>query len=504
MGSYTRTTRAWLENRFRKKDDNGNYFAHMPIYGIGHPSGEGNHVARMCRFLRILRVLDGLEFGTLLDVGGAEGYLSHVVRSVFGTDTATTDLSLEACQRARELFGLPAAAVDSSRLPFATDSFDVVVCSEVVEHLERPVETMLELCRIARRAVVLTTEEVGYNRDEIAAYLFKRPGWPHMERNLFHPDDFTNCLGNITMTPQTDQPPPDDSMVGDAALQWMEENTQSNEMAAGRLGVVATIPQAGFQTRQRRVDNADLLRQLLSTIIEPGHKATPPDADRQTAWLATMRDPMTGAALADNGDALTGSRSYPVKNGIPDFYVDEPDRTANDAISSDENDPLAALEEPKRTACMDLRKRLHLPDSWPQDLFDLRNPEQRRGFWPNEQLVPREQPGDGFCWHATSNDPWVVTPCLMRRVNHVELEMRVHSTKHGRDDLTGQIFWKDAHHDTFTEECSVKFPLINDGEVHRMKVDMTANSKLPSIIEWLRLDLADAPGEIDLLSIRLK
>ena len=61
MGYYPRTTRAWLENRFRKKDDNGNYFAHMPIYGIGHPSGEGNHVARTCRFLRILRVLDGLE-----------------------------------------------------------------------------------------------------------------------------------------------------------------------------------------------------------------------------------------------------------------------------------------------------------------------------------------------------------------------------------------------------------------------------------------------------------
>jgi hypothetical protein len=39
-----------------------------------------------------------------------------VVRSVFGTDTATTDLSLEACQRARELFGLPTAAVNSSRL----------------------------------------------------------------------------------------------------------------------------------------------------------------------------------------------------------------------------------------------------------------------------------------------------------------------------------------------------------------------------------------------------
>ncbi|MFT7537051.1 MAG: hypothetical protein ACI85K_003007 [Hyphomicrobiaceae bacterium] len=129
---------------------------------------------------------------------------------------------------------------------------------------------------------------------------------------------------------------------------------------------------------------------------------------------------------------------------------------------------------------MELRVRVHLPDCWSQDLFDLRQYGQRRGFWPNEQLVPREHPGDGFSWSATADEPWIVTPCLMHKVRIVELEMRVHSPQHGPDELTGQIFWKDADHYTFTEECSVKFQLINDGDLHRMTVDMTSTAKLPT------------------------
>jgi hypothetical protein len=200
---------------------------------------------------------------------------------------------------------------------------------------------------------------------------------------------------------------------------------------------------------------------------------------------------------------LQASRTYAGHNGIPDFYVDEPDRDAGEPLSSD-LDPVAALPKPRRTACMELRQKLHLPHRWPQDLFELRDYDHRRGFWPNEQLVPRGPHDRGFCWTATGNDPWVVTPCLLRPLKTVELEMRVHSPQFGRDDLTGQIFWKDASHHTFTEECSVKFDLINDGEVHRMKVDLTASANWPAVVEWLRFDLSNEAGEVDLHSVRLR
>jgi SAM-dependent methyltransferase len=171
----------------------------MPVYGLGHPDAEGGHLRRYARIARILRALDGIEFESLLDVGGAEGYVAHAAARILGCEAASVDLSLQASLRARELFGLPSAAVDSWRLPFADGAFDVVLCSEVIEHVENPVETLLELQRVARVAVILTTEEVHYDRAHIDAYLWKRPGWPHMERNLFHPDDLRASLPTATL-----------------------------------------------------------------------------------------------------------------------------------------------------------------------------------------------------------------------------------------------------------------------------------------------------------------
>jgi SAM-dependent methyltransferase len=499
MTSYTRTTRAWLEQRFLMRSEAGHYFAHMPIYGVGHPDAEPGHAARLCRISRILRVLDGLAFDTMLDVGGAEGYLGHLAQTIFGVEAATSDLSLEANRRAREIFALPSAAVDCSRLPFADDAFDVVVCSEVIEHVEHPVETMLELCRVARQTVVLTTEEVRYDRNWIDDYLFKRPGWPHMERNLFHPDDFAACLPGATMTPQMDRPPTDQPTERDATEAWILATSQSDRMAEPAIGVVVTAPQAHHRSRDRQHGDEALLQRLLATTVPSGHRSPPPSAARMARFFATLRDPETGAELRRDGDALHGSRSYPVVDEVPDFFVDVPDAARERLVAR-----TAQLPSARRDALLELRDRLFLPDRWTQDHFDLRQRDQRRGFWPNEQLVPRQDAGEGFCWQATDNDPWVVTPCLMRPVRAIELELRVHAPEHGTDALTGQVFFKGAEQQTFTEECSVKFPLSNDGQLRTVRVVLSGNEHLPDEVQWLRLDLADAAcQEIDLLSLRL-
>lgn len=498
MTFYGRTTRAWLDQRFAKRSPNGVFFAHMPIYGLGHPDAEGNHTGRMARFLRILRALDGMHFDTLLDVGGAEGYLGHVVRELFGAATATTDLSLEACCRARELFALPSAAVDCSRLPFADAAFDVVVCSEVLEHVEQPVATMLELCRVARCAVVLTTEEVRYDRASIDDYLFRRPGWPHMERNLFHPDDLAACLPGASFVPQCDAPPPQLD-ARDAALAWLLAHTRSESMQPGRIGVVATIPRDGLARRPRRFEDRALLERLFETTVVPGARATAPDAVADAAWFARLRDPQTHEPLRVEPGALVGSRSWPVRDGVPDFVdVDAPPCTRG-ALER----RLAGSSPARRQAMLDLHDRLALPDRWTQDVFDLRRREDRRGFWPNDQLVRR--PGtEGFLWHAIGNDPWIVTPFLQRRVRAVEIEMRIHAPGHAVDAGTAQLFWKDADHETFTEPCSISWRPRNDGQVHCYRLELAGHPHAPEEVQWFRLDPVDGPCEVDFVSLRLE
>jgi SAM-dependent methyltransferase len=67
------------------------------------------------------------------------------------------DLSIAALQLARkrvdEANWVGGSALD---LPFANDSFDAVVCLEVLEHLHDPELALLELTRVARSWLVLS------------------------------------------------------------------------------------------------------------------------------------------------------------------------------------------------------------------------------------------------------------------------------------------------------------------------------------------------------------
>ena len=502
MGLYTRITRNWLEHRFTRRSPAGVYYAHMPVYGYGQPDCETGHTGRLARALRMLRALDRLEFGSLLDVGGAEGFFATVVQRMFGVPTATTDLSHEACLRARELFALPAAAVDSARLPFADGAFDVVVCSEVLEHVEHPVETLLELQRVARVAVLLTTEEIRYDRAVLDDYLFRRPGWPHMERNLFHPDDLADCLPGARFEPQCDAWPPQQEPPADEALAWLRAHTRTPELAPGRIGVVATIPGPRFEARPPRYDDEQRLAALFAPQTVPGQRAPTPSAADDAAWFARLRDPHTGAPLRHAGGELHGSRRYVVRDGVPDFVdVDAPPPPRDTLVAR-----TAALPAVQRDALLSLRDRLYLPERWPQDHFDLRVREQRRGFWPNHDLVPRAAPAPhdvGFVWNSIGPDPWVVTPCLARPIATVELVMRIHNPAYSVDAGVGQLFWKGADDDSFAEERSVKFQVWNDGQVHHYRVPLAGHPGLPAEVQWLRIDPVDGRAEIDLLELRL-
>ncbi|MBL8722440.1 MAG: class I SAM-dependent methyltransferase [Planctomycetes bacterium] len=498
MGLYTRITRHWLEHRFATRSATGVYHAHMPIYGFGSADAEGNQVGRLARVFRILRELDGLSFTSLLDVGGAEGFLPHLVRTLFGAQVTTSDLSHQACRRARELFGIAGAAVDSTHLPFRTGAFDVVVCSEVLEHVENPVETLLELQRVAARAVILTTEELRYDRAEIDAYLFRRPGWPHMERNLFHPTDLAPCLPGARLLPQMDQPPPKHETSLAAARTFWLTHTHSEALAPGRIGVIAVDPRDPHCQRARRHTDTELLDRLLATTIAPGsHWPAPPPLD---TLLPKLCAPRSLGVLRRDGDHLVdpAGMRYPVVDEVPDFV-----RVEDAAPSRAELERRVAAEPPPRAAALlALRDRMHLPDRWPQDAFDFRDPAQRRGFWPNDQLLPRTG-GEGFAWRAVGGDPWVVTPCLQRPLRFVEMELRVHAPDTPVAAGTGQVFWKGPDDDAFAEARSVKFVVPNDGQFHVHRIELADHPLLPAEVQWLRLDPIDGACEVDLRVLRL-
>lgn len=191
VDEYTRKTRDWLDDRFRTTDSRGVYVAHQPIYGFRRGPYDRGAVPRYVRSHRILSALAQIEFASLLDVGGAEGYHSHLVRHFFPSVTVRhSDLSAEACRRAREIFGLESEQADVHHLPFPDGAFDVVLCSESIEHVTDPDQAIKELLRVAARALVVTVphepeETVAQNRehhdDHAHLHTFDLNSFKHLE-----------------------------------------------------------------------------------------------------------------------------------------------------------------------------------------------------------------------------------------------------------------------------------------------------------------------------------
>src|SRR4051812_36966272 len=119
MDQYTIDTKNWLNKRFQQTTPDGIFFAHQNIYGFKSPYCEDGVVLRYVIFFNVMKALHMLDFRSILDVGGAEGYMSGAFKKLLGVQVRSCDLSDEACKRARELFGVEADPVDGVKLPYA-------------------------------------------------------------------------------------------------------------------------------------------------------------------------------------------------------------------------------------------------------------------------------------------------------------------------------------------------------------------------------------------------
>jgi SAM-dependent methyltransferase len=155
MDSYTVEEKNLVEKRFSDSVD-GVYRAHQPIYGYMTGPCEWYFTGRYIPTLRIMQELARIKGESMLDVGGAEGYKSYLARNLFGLSVHTSDLSEEACKRAEQIFGVKATALDIHDLPFVDGEFDVVTCSETLEHVTDPKKAIDELLRVAKKAVIIT------------------------------------------------------------------------------------------------------------------------------------------------------------------------------------------------------------------------------------------------------------------------------------------------------------------------------------------------------------
>lgn len=103
------------------------------------------HYRRWLRDIRKVR-----RTGTLLDIGCGKGFFMEVASRHFanlvGVDVS--EYALKFCKKAFPATSLCRA--DATQLPFRKDSFDVITCFDVLEHLRDPQTAVSDLGRVLR------------------------------------------------------------------------------------------------------------------------------------------------------------------------------------------------------------------------------------------------------------------------------------------------------------------------------------------------------------------
>lgn len=93
--------------------------------------------------------------GRVLDVGAGDGYITKKIQEK-GCQVVGLEISEKRIKNAKEKYNLDFIKGDANNLPFKDESFDTVVVSEVLEHLDNPGQGLKEAIRVAKKKVIIS------------------------------------------------------------------------------------------------------------------------------------------------------------------------------------------------------------------------------------------------------------------------------------------------------------------------------------------------------------
>lgn len=128
-------------------------------YGTRNPLKRVMIKMFMQRLLRVVGELKAKGAASLLDAGCGEGMVANFLYdNVDGLKITAVDYFFEAIKKAEAENGRDICFKkgDITALSYQDKSFDIVMATEVLEHLEKPEKALSELMRTAKKAVVLS------------------------------------------------------------------------------------------------------------------------------------------------------------------------------------------------------------------------------------------------------------------------------------------------------------------------------------------------------------
>lgn len=164
----------------------------------------GNPVVRRLfdRFFDKVRdQLTGLDPANVLDAGCGEGETLERLGSILPNRITGVDLNPESVAFAADRIpGGEFSVANLFELPFEDDSFDLVLCLEVLEHIPDPAPALAELSRVCRGDIVLSVpSEPWFRLGSLARGNYLSSWGNHPEHvNHWNPRSFREFLAGQT------------------------------------------------------------------------------------------------------------------------------------------------------------------------------------------------------------------------------------------------------------------------------------------------------------------
>ena len=135
-----------------------------------------------------------LRAAAVLDVGAGTGWFSQRALAS-GACVVSTDIAVAMLHQTRVKCNVPVVASDACHLALRSESFDVVIASECIEHTLDPLRAVREMHRVLRPGgslIVTVPNRLWRFSATIAAWLKVRPyeglehwvGWGQLQRTL--------------------------------------------------------------------------------------------------------------------------------------------------------------------------------------------------------------------------------------------------------------------------------------------------------------------------------
>ena len=142
-------------------------------------------------YTTLLSEIKNLKPSSILDVGCGEGFtLERLQDAGIGKKLEGVDYLDTAIQIGRKQF--PQFTLRQGNiyaLPYQDNSFDLLICSEVLEHLEHPDEALKELFRVTKKYVVFSVPNEPWF---MASNFLRGKNWSRMGNDIEHINHWTS------------------------------------------------------------------------------------------------------------------------------------------------------------------------------------------------------------------------------------------------------------------------------------------------------------------------